>query len=82
MRNKFKHQSDNKLTREEKSRLEAISSKGKRGKEVSRLILKSSVVVKREQAIKQVQLNVWVAPWSSVYKLYTLPPFAEALYLV
>ena len=76
MRNKFKHQSDNKLTREEKSRLEAISSKGKRGREVSRLILKSSVVVKREQGIKQVQLNVWVAPWSPVYKLYTRPPFA------
>ena len=40
MRNKFKHQSDNNQTKEEKSRLEAISSKGKRGKEV-KLILKS-----------------------------------------
>ena len=39
MRNTSKQQSD-KLTKEEKSRLEAISSKGKRGKEV-RLILKS-----------------------------------------
>ena len=76
MRDRSIHQSDNKQTKEEKSRLEAISSRGKRGKEVSRLILKSSVVVKREQGIKQVQLNVWVAPWSSVYKLYTRPPFA------
>ena len=40
MRKKSEQQSDDKLTKEEKSRLEAISSKGKRGKEV-KLILKS-----------------------------------------